>query len=276
MIRLAAFDLDGTTLKNHGELSPENRRAILAAAQQGVLTVPATGRLYSFLPPSLMSLPCIRYIVACNGAVVYDRVENRVLAANLIPTQQAVALMDLADAYNVYYEFYADGEAYTMRDHIRIAMEEKHFPENRRVFLEKAYRAEVEDQKAYILEQGICPEKINLTYVPPEIRGELAQKLRETGWVEVASSRPDNLEINAAGVSKGSGLAMLCQKLHIDPSEVLAMGDEGNDLSMLHFAGVPVAMGNAPAAVQAAAVYVTARCEEDGAAQALRRFIPGI
>ena len=60
MIRLAAFDLDGTTLKNHGELSPENRRAILAAAQQGVLTVPATGRLYSFLPPSLMSLPCIR------------------------------------------------------------------------------------------------------------------------------------------------------------------------------------------------------------------------
>ena len=271
-IRLLAFDLDGTTLYNHGELSEANRRALEAAAEKGVLLVPATGRLLSFVPASVLSLPA-RYVLFSNGAMVYDREENRMLVSDLIPVEQAAALMKLCDQFGLYYEFYTDGGAVTFADHEHYAMDVLHFPEEKRRFLRKHYIDETADPAQYIRERNICPEKLNLPYVPDEVRQPFLEAVSKLGTFEISYSLKDNLEFNAPGVHKGKGLAELCRVLGIDRSEVMAMGDSENDRGMLEFAGVSVAMGNASESIRSVARFVTERCEEDGAARAVERLI---
>lgn len=271
-IRLLAFDLDGTTLYNHGELSEANRAALEAAAEKGVLLVPATGRLYSFIPSSVFSLPA-RYVLFSNGAVVYDKKTDQTLVSNLIPVEQAAALMELCDRFGLFYEFYTDGGAVTFTDHEHYAMDVLHFPEEKRRFLRKHYIDETDHPAQYIRERNIRPEKLNLPYVPDEVREPFLQAVGELGTFEISYSLRDNLEFNAPGVHKGKGLAELCRVLGIDRSEVMAMGDSENDRGMLEFAGVSVAMGNANEAIRSIARFTTDRCEDDGAAHAVKRFI---
>ena len=91
--------------------------------------------------------------------------------------------------------------------------------------------------------------------------------------VEINSSWWDNLEIMAAGVHKGAALRCLAQRLEIPLDEVMAIGDNENDLPMLQVAGLPVAMGNAVESVKQQCAFVTATNDEDGVARAVRRFV---
>lgn len=101
--------------------------------------------------------------------------------------------------------------------------------------------------------------------------------LRQTiaGWsqFEVTSSAPNNLEISRKGVSKASALAEIVQNLGIHRSEVMAIGDSLNDLEMIKWAGLGIAMGNAEIAVKEAADEITLTNEEDGVATAIREFL---
>ena len=88
-------------------------------------------------------------------------------------------------------------------------------------------------------------KKINLPWLPDPLRREISQRLQAFGGLELASSFPDNLEINAAGCSKAQGLQALGAHLGIGREAMAAMGDSGNDRAMLEYAGFPIAMGNA-------------------------------
>ena len=93
--------------------------------------------------------------------------------------------------------------------------------------------------------------------------------------MEITSSIPNNLEINARGVTKGRGLLVLAETLGLSRSQVMACGDSGNDLTMIQNAGLGVAMANATPEVLAAADFVTASNNEDGVAKAIERFVLG-
>jgi len=88
----------------------------------------------------------------------------------------------------------------------------------------------------------------------------------------VSTSLPNNIEINSAEATKGKALAALCSRLGIDSSEVIAFGDGLNDLDMLQFAGLSVAMGNADPLIRQNAMYVTCSNNESGVGKALRHF----
>jgi hydroxymethylpyrimidine pyrophosphatase-like HAD family hydrolase len=121
-----------------------------------------------------------------------------------------------------------------------------------------------------------APVKLLLRAPAPTV-DELASLAHETvgDLVEVThSSTADTLlEMSAAGVSKGSGLAALCESLGIAADDVLAFGDMPNDLPMLRWAGHSVAVANAHPTVLAAAGEVTASCDEDGVARVLERLL---
>jgi len=97
-----------------------------------------------------------------------------------------------------------------------------------------------------------------------------ARPVRGANWF---TSEPEYLEFAPFGVSKGTGLLLAGEICGIEPAEIMAVGDEMNDLPMLERAGLGVAMGNAPEAVRRAADTVTASCEEDGLALAIERFV---
>ena len=90
--------------------------------------------------------------------------------------------------------------------------------------------------------------------------------------VELTSSIPNNLEINAPGVTKGRGLAALADALGLDRSQVMACGDSGNDLEMIRLCPNSTAMGNGTEEVKNAADFVTSHCDEDGIARALKHY----
>ena len=97
-IALLAFDLDGTTIPQHQYLPQENRLALEDAAAQGILLVPASGRMKDFLPLEIISLPGVRYAITANGAAVYDLREDKPVYQRLIPNEKARQVQALLHA----------------------------------------------------------------------------------------------------------------------------------------------------------------------------------
>ncbi|HHT90919.1 MAG: Cof-type HAD-IIB family hydrolase [Bacillota bacterium] len=112
--------------------------------------------------------------------------------------------------------------------------------------------------------------KVGIHHEDLAIISKLRDLLMSLGEFEVSASAPTNIEINPKGVSKATGLAEVAALYGIAPSEVVAVGDSRNDLAMLQWAGLGVAMGNAEPVVKEAADYIAASNEEDGVAQVIR------
>ena len=125
----------------------------------------------------------------------------------------------------------------------------------------------------HLQESGLQPEKINLPYLPtPALRQEVWQRLEALGGLVLTSSIPDNIEVNAQGADKGSALRALAERLGIPREKVMALGDNGNDVTMLQYAGVSVAMGDGSPEAKAAARFLTAPHDQNGLAQAVRQY----
>ena len=108
-IGIVALDLDGTLLDSQKRLSAANRAALERAAAEGVQIVPTTGRFFGMMPAVVRDLPFVRYAITVNGAEVYDRVEDKVIAREEIPRLKAVEIMELLDGYDVIYDCYRNG-----------------------------------------------------------------------------------------------------------------------------------------------------------------------
>ena len=115
-------------------------------------------------------------------------------------------------------------------------------------------------------------DKINLPHIPDPLRDQVCARLDALPLNHFWSG-PHTIEIAHTQSTKGNALREVCGLLDIDPAHVMAIGDSGNDLSMLQAAGFSVAMGNAAPHIQAAADAVTLPYDQDGAAIAIERYI---
>ena len=273
MIKLLAFDLDGTTITEHRYLSPENRRALLEAAERGVELVPCTGRMLSFLPPEIRELPGVRYVITSNGAAAVDLNTGKTVIQNLIPNEKALQVQEILDGYDIYIEYYRDGSAITKRGYPERAQRDFSLPDSRMHFVWGKSYTFIEDFAAHLRETKLCPEKINMPFLTADIRQELWQKLEGLGGLRLTSSLPNNLEINDAMAHKGAALLALAEQLGISKEETMAVGDNGNDVTMLEAAGCSVAVADGAPEALAAAKYITAAHDQDGVAKAIDAYI---
>lgn len=272
-IALVAFDLDGTTLTEHKYLSEGNRKALEEAARRGVILVPASGRMKDFLPPEITGLPGVRYAITANGAGVYDLEEGRTVWESLIPNEKAREVQALLAEYDLFVEYYHNGRSITRKGDPQRAISHFGMPQEKLHFLTKDYEF-VEDLSTMLSETGLRPEKINLPYVgPPEHRQEVWRRLDALGGLQLTSSIPDNIEVNVLGADKGHALEALAGQLGIPQEKVMALGDNGNDVAMLQYAGVSVAMEDGSQEAKDAAKFVTVAHTQDGLARALERFV---
>lgn len=268
MIKLIAFDLDGTALHNHAELSERNRRAMEQAAEQGIHIVPATGRVKNFIPPCLTELPFIRYAITSNGGAVWDLHNDRLICGNCIPTDAAIRVQQVLEEYPIYIEHYIDGGAVVRQGDLEIASSYFGIPKEKLYFLTKNYRF-ADDLTSFLRETNAAPEKINLMFLPQGMQDELLAKLKALPDIALTYSNVDSIEINAASCHKGTAIRSLADVLGLDISETMAVGDNGNDLEMLRTAGFSVVVGNGIEEAKAAADAVVAPCEKDGFAEAI-------
>lgn len=267
-IKLIAFDLDGTAIVKHRYLPDENREALLEAHRRGAMLVPATGRMRDFLPEDVLALP-VEYAVTCNGGAVYDLGTGRAVVENLIPNRTALEVQRVLSGYDIYQEYYSGGRAVTRRDMPGRAAEGFGMPESKLHFVNgKDYRF-TDDFEAMLRETGMCPEKINLPYLPEGMYREVWERLSAIEGLRLTSSIPDNIEVNSVEAHKGGALLELCGMLGVSMDEVLALGDNGNDVTMLEAAGISAAMGDGSKEAKAAATFVTAAHDEGGLARAI-------
>lgn len=282
-IRLLALDLDGTLLDPHSRVSPAAARAVRDAQRAGVQVALCSGRNAADARRfSSQLLAPAEWAVTCNGADVRALPDSAPLLSAGLSEALCHAILDacarlhtdpcLYTAEAVYYGREFERFVQRLRQSGRdIAFEgvESYHP----VYSLDAWREVIVRERGHIA-------KAILDHDNPQIVDNLADILARDGRFELAPSvmfggTLKNVEVNAAGVHKGRALAVLAAHLGVTPDQVMAVGDSDNDLSMLRFAGVSVAMGNAPAHVRRAAVHVTASNAEDGAARAIKRWILG-
>ena len=111
-IKLILLDLDGTLLTSQKTISPANYAALERCVEHGIYIVPSTGRFYGGMPQVVRDLPFVRYVVAVNGAQVYDVKEDKVLCREEIPLEAALRVFDALDDLPVIYDCYMGDVGY--------------------------------------------------------------------------------------------------------------------------------------------------------------------
>jgi Cof subfamily protein (haloacid dehalogenase superfamily) len=272
--RLIALDLDGTLLNSRKEISDRNRTVLAAVRERGVLPVVATGRT----PHSALAFASQignGPVICCNGAAIMDAAGSY-LELREIPTAPLLHLLDLGRRHRILMHCYsADGmvldqplaHALNYYQWIR----SRTTPVRALTTVARMWGANRSRWVARLERWAGSPGRspaLKFMYFGPaaKLRPLAAQIRREVPQVEVTSSESDNLEVTAAGVSKASALAALGERLQIPPEAMVGFGDSDNDLEMLGFVGLGVAMGNASDHVKAAADRVAPTCDEDGVA----------
>ena len=269
-IQLAAFDLDGTLLKEDKTPSAFTLETLERVLDRGVEVVLASGRSRGIIPRVLLDNPRIRYVISCNGAVVWDLRAGRAVTEDLVPYEAALEILRKAKEYDCVREASVEGMMYVSEYDVETEIQ-RIFPNLREMM--HTLRTPVPDVEDFFAGCGVGAEKLLFFYPTPESREPLRRWIEERYDLALTSSHPLALEVNAPGISKGSALRKLAGWLGVAPEHVFAIGDSENDGEMISFAGTGVAMGNAEAPVLRLTDLVTADNDSDGAALAMVKWI---
>lgn len=268
-IKLICMDLDGTALQaDKKTFSPRLRRALEAAHARGIAVCPVTGRQYGLLPPAVTGHPIWEnLVVTCNGGQIYHLATGERLLGLDIGEDALHQLLQIAEHFGIPLEMSVDN-----RLHLTQSSYDAQLPRESLRFHVHTILA----QSGVIVDslEPLCTravEKAQLPWIPPELREDVEAALREVAVSAVWSSG-SSMEITHPDANKGNGLAALCRLLDIPMEQTMALGDSGNDESMLRTAGLGIAMGNAPDFIKAAADAVTETNLSDGAAIAIERY----
>lgn len=239
-IKLIALDMDGTLLNKNGQISEENRKAIKEAQEKGIYVVLSTGRSLLTSREHADSLELTSYLVTVNGSEIWDD-KRELVKRNLVKSELIQWMWELSKQHKT--KFWAISTERNWFDEM---------PEDIHTIEWLKFGFNIDDDAT---------------------RELIKKELQAKGEFELSNSTLTNIEVNAIGINKANGLKIVCERLGIEMSHVMACGDSLNDLAMIMEAGLGVAMGNAQETVKEAADWITATNEEDGVAKAIRKWV---
>ncbi|AMV60195.1 Promiscuous sugar phosphatase YidA, haloacid dehalogenase-like phosphatase family [Pediococcus damnosus] len=266
MIKLIAIDLDGTLLTDDKHIAAETVTAIKQASQSGVKVVLCSGRPLTGVAEHLHTLGLSgndQYVITFNGALV-QTIEGRVLIHHTLNYNDYTDLEALSRKLHNHFHVETENHIYTANKNISPYT----IGESFYVRMAIRYRAVGDMPANFKISKGMFID-------PPEKITELRKKIPQTFLDKYyfVQSEPYFLEVLNKSASKGNALKGLTKRLNLLPENVMTIGDQGNDLSMLQFAGTPVAMGNAIPEAKKLATFITSTNEENGVAKAIQKFV---
>ncbi|MHB1652401.1 MAG: Cof-type HAD-IIB family hydrolase [Desulfitobacteriaceae bacterium] len=263
-IRLIAMDLDDTLLRNDLTISPRVVRAIRQARERGIVTTIATGRTPASMRQYAEQLGIDVPVITFHGALIQQVLSGEVLFRRVVASPLAHEIVKGLLKNGVHVQLY-------IRDRVLVQEESKWSEEYGRMSGVLIEQAELLDVLA---QEKLGAEKILLIGEEQDL-DLLAPSLQERygHGVHLTKSKPHFLEMIDSSVNKGVALEALAKRYGIAQEEVMAMGDSYNDLEMIRYAGLGVAMGNARSEVREVADIVTSTNEEDGVAEAIERYV---
>jgi Cof subfamily protein (haloacid dehalogenase superfamily) len=275
LIRLLALDIDGTLLDSNGTLPAANRRAIEQVIAQGVEVALATGRRYDFARSIFEQLPSPLTLILSNGAVVKTR-EGETLQLRLLPRHVAHDVLKRTPEHResaaVIFDRPRDGQVVFEGIDWNHPRHARFFATNR-PFLAESRPLEncLSEDPVQVMFTGCCGDMRRLY----DQLMEMASGLYSVALTEYEHRDFSLVDVTRAGVSKGTALSEWSAQRGYASGEVMAVGDNLNDLEMLQFAGRPVVMGNAVPELKRRGWSETSTNDEAGVANAVETYILG-
>ena len=261
-IRLAAIDMDGTLLSPDGTVSPANQAAIRALKNQGAEVVVCTGRSFRDASRPLRAAKIVCGLICMNGAAVY-RKDGSLSHRQTISAERINRILCLAKEFDLVTDLMGEDKSYTTVSEERFR---KGYEEGILLpMVESNYRS-IRERFTLTVPEAILQKK-------PDIFNRVKKILEKEGGLALASSDRTNVEITSGLAQKGIALMEYAKEKHYHLQEIMAIGDSGNDVSMLSLPlGATVAMGNAMPEAKRAAMYETRTNREDGVAWAIENW----
>ncbi len=269
--KLIAVDMDGTLLNSNNEVSFRNMEAIEKAKSLGVKVILSTGRLFTSACQYAKKLKLNAPIISCNGAYVTDQDFSSVIYEAAIDRDLAKKIIKVARNENIYYHFYGDEVLYIAKENTSSKFFINWVQKGN---LYNGIDFEVLDNPLKeIQNKGFRVYKFIFVEDDKYKLLNFKEKISKLKGLEIASSWWNNIELMGKGVSKGNALKEVCKIFNIDNSEVIAIGDNENDISMFKFAGLAVAMENGNEKAKKSADYVTDSNDNNGVGKVIEKFI---
>ncbi|MBQ3534740.1 MAG: HAD family phosphatase [Clostridia bacterium] len=263
MIRLIATDLDNTLLDSTGAI-PESTAALLQrAAQQGVCTAVATGRCYPSALAAAKTIGAATPVICYNGSLIKRGDTGEVLASSHIVPSMIRQVSEYCHANDLYLQCYDQDDVLVIEELCDDARLDPDLP--------LVGCREVGDLRLYA---GLKPTpKMLIVEQPDRLAERMADLQRSFPRLSFCQSQPWLIEVMPPDADKGRAVAKLAALLGIPRAQVMTLGDNTNDLSMIRWAGKGVAVGNAVETLKREADYVCTAHRSLGVEEALKTFV---
>ncbi len=265
--KILVLDLDGTLTNNKKELPVKNQETVIKAqAEKGTIVVLASGRPMYGITPLAKALKMDEfggYILSFNGGKTINFKDKSIIQELILPHELLPDLYASSKEYGMELISYEDDFIITENpDDIYVQKE---------AFLNKMPCKKVDSFLDYITFNVPKCLMVGDAERVAEILPAMREKYGE--HLNIFRSEPYFMEIMPHGIDKAQSLGKLLEHLQMSKDELMAIGDGFNDLTMIQFAGMGVAMSNAQQVVKDAAKYITLSNEEDGVAHVVEKFI---
>lgn len=270
-------DLDGTLLRNDGTVSPRNAAALRLAQDHGIEVMLASGRSPRSIHKVISMLGGVipDMTICCNGGMVYDPRERRVVMRNEMSIEDARTCIEVIrgaiSGVGFAFEVATENGTSFKCDGIYFKVRKEYIYYDYQLFEDPVHMLNGEEGVTKIL---VLHPSFNTTELFEHVPVELVNQ--DVSPIIVTYSSSFQLEISGRGVSKGSILAQYCEERGITAEDVIAFGDMLNDIEMMRWVGTAVAMGNAHEEILKLAQRTTLSNEEDGVAIEIEKILGAV
>ena len=269
MYKLVAIDVDGTLVNDDKKLTQGTIDSIKNAVQRDIKIVISSARSFYRLKNYLEQLDLMKdnqYTICFNGAVIIENKNQNVILSNNFNVEEIWELINLANKFNTPIFLYSMNNVF-VEEIPKIIQSSKSF---KNVKLDLVKFKTIDYNKDAIYKILFVNDYDDIAKIRKQIPKELYEKF------EITSSTPERIEFVKKGITKSNSLQFICKKCNIKQSEVIAIGDADNDIDMINFAGLGVAMGNAQNSLKEKANYITRSNNDDGVADVIEKYILNI
>jgi len=267
---MICLDMDGTLLTTDKRISEKNKEYLRKIKEKGVVIAVCTGRLLISAKFFANLIGEKVDVIASNGAMVIDKDENEIYESHL-GYENGVYALEIMKNNNIYPHFYSRDTIYTEKMAYSSIFYQKYNEStgnskfNVKFNMVKNWNEILKINENEIMKTVGMSEDIEL------IR-KIRSQLSENPNIEVVYSHEKNFEVMKRGVSKGNSIGILASHYGISRDEIVAFGDSNNDLSMLKYAGLGVAMGNGTQEIKNHADFITLSNDENGVAHGIEKI----
>ncbi len=263
--KLVCSDLDDTLIDSHQQLSDKVKEAITRYVDAGGKFVIATGRMTSGVMPVCRELGLTGEVLTFQGAVVTDISTGKTLEEVVFENKEAVEIGSFIENMGYYYQTYIEDYFITKKATEYTIMYGK--------LSVAKYKETGINVSEYLQKNNLRPPKILLMEDAekiPEMLKNLKENFRDKYLIN--TSKPFIIEIVPKSINKGKAVERLAQKYNIKREEVICIGDSANDIPMLEYAGLGVAVDNADFSTKKYADIIAPSCDEDGVAWVIENY----